>query len=31
MGGDGPGVAWLVSAGTLAAMVTLTPWTSRLV
>lgn len=31
MGGDGPGVAWLISAGTLAAMVTLTLWTSRLV
>lgn len=31
MGGDGPGVAWLISVGTLAAMVTLSLWISQLV
>lgn len=30
MGGDGPGVAWLISAGTVAAMVTLSLWISQL-
>lgn len=30
MGGDGPGVAWLVSASTLAAMVTLSGWIALL-
>lgn len=29
MGGDGPGVAWLISVGTLAAMVTLSLWISQ--
>jgi predicted permease len=28
MGGDGPGVAWLISANTLAAMLTLPVWLS---
>lgn len=28
MGGDGPGVAWLISVGTLAAMITLSFWIS---
>lgn len=31
MGGDGPGVAWLISVGTLAAMVTLSLWISQLI
>ncbi|MFL6622409.1 MAG: AEC family transporter [Sulfurifustaceae bacterium] len=30
MGGDGPGVAWLISVGTLASMVTLSAWISQL-
>jgi predicted permease len=30
MGGDGPGVAWLVSASTVAAMLTLPLWLSLL-
>ena len=30
MGGDGPGVAWLISVGTLAAMGTLSLWISQL-
>ena len=30
MGGDGPGVAWLISASTLAAMVTLPLWLTLL-
>lgn len=30
MGGDGPGVAWLISAGTLAAMFTLPAWLALL-
>jgi malonate transporter len=30
LGGDGPGVAWLISVGTIAAMVTLSLWTSLL-
>lgn len=30
MGGDGPGVAWLISVGTLVAMVTLSLWISQL-
>jgi predicted permease len=31
MGGDSAGVAWLISVGTLAAMVTMTVWLSILV
>ena len=30
MGGDGPGVAWLISATTVAAAVTLTAWLALL-
>lgn len=30
MGGDGPGVAWLISVGTLASMVTMSGWITQL-